>query len=117
MTSKQEPRGCLKELKRLKKHYENELHKYQDMYFSGVVDGLDMAIDILKNKGFYGDWMALLLGNEPCKYRDCIHYIEDYADFEYRAMYTCGRCKHMIHRLKQSKIKEIKKVDRFEPLE
>jgi len=55
MTSKQEPRDCLKELKRLKKHYENELHKYQDMYFSGVVDGLDMAIDILKNKGFYGD--------------------------------------------------------------
>lgn len=45
-------KGCLKELRRLKKHYENE---HQDMYFIGIIDGIDMAIDIIKNKEFYGD--------------------------------------------------------------
>ena len=55
-------KGCLTELRRLKKHYEDEVKQiwkesesYTDTaYSSGVVDGLDMAIDIIKNKKYYG---------------------------------------------------------------
>jgi hypothetical protein len=55
MTSKQELKGCLKELRRLKRHYLDECVDNPNPYCSGVVDGLDIAIDILKNKAFYGD--------------------------------------------------------------
>jgi len=47
-----EIKGCLKELKRLKKHYKDEP---KHPYCFGIVDGLDMAIDILKHKDYYGD--------------------------------------------------------------
>lgn len=48
-------KGCLKELKRLHKHYKKEYKQTKHPYTSGVVDGLDIAISILKNKEFYGD--------------------------------------------------------------
>lgn len=60
-----EKQGCLKELKRLKRHYKKE---YKQMmanlkekkeigligWQSGVVDGLDLAIEVLENSEFYG---------------------------------------------------------------
>lgn len=55
----EEKRGCLKELKRLKRHYRKEYKestfnmKYAP-YLSGVADGLDLAIEVLENSGFYG---------------------------------------------------------------
>jgi len=53
-------KGCLKELKRLKRHYQKEckqsnLTSESCGYIVGVVDGLDMAISILENKDKYGD--------------------------------------------------------------
>jgi hypothetical protein len=48
-------KGCLKELRRLKRHYKKEYKESQHPYSIGVADGLDMAIDVIKNKKFYGD--------------------------------------------------------------
>ncbi len=53
-------KGCLKELKRLKKHYEEESIRNGNFigsasYSQGIADGLDFAIDIIKNKEKYGD--------------------------------------------------------------
>jgi len=60
--------------------------------------------------------MALALGNSPCKYSDCIHYISDCADYEYRDMEYCGKCKYMWYHIKVSKKKEMKQVDRFKEI-
>lgn len=54
-------KGCLKELIRLRRHYEKELKKSKDMPYAfkneiiGTISGLKMAISILNNKEFYGD--------------------------------------------------------------
>jgi len=48
-------KGCLKELRRLKRFFNKAYKEFPDAYNAGVSDGLDMAIDILKNKKFYGD--------------------------------------------------------------
>ena len=48
-------KGCLKELKRLKEHYKKEAKETHSEYSYGVMDGLDMAIYVIKNKEFYGD--------------------------------------------------------------
>jgi hypothetical protein len=48
-------KGCIKELKRLRKHYKEEYDKIKHSYSAGVYDGLDMAINIIENKKFYGD--------------------------------------------------------------
>ena len=42
--------GCIKELERLKTHYETNTHHPFD---KGVVEGLKMAIAVLKNKEYY----------------------------------------------------------------
>jgi len=44
-------KGCIKELERLIEHYSRE----DNEYCIGIVDGLEMALDIIKNKEFYGD--------------------------------------------------------------
>jgi hypothetical protein len=48
-------KGCLRELRRLKRFYNKEYKKSPEAYNAGMRDGLDIAIDILKNKKFYGD--------------------------------------------------------------
>lgn len=48
-------KGCLKELKRLRKHYKKEFRISKSEYVAGIIDGLDLAIEVVKNKEFYGD--------------------------------------------------------------
>jgi hypothetical protein len=60
--------------------------------------------------------MAYCPGNYPCKYSDCLYYVEDCADYQYREHPHCGKCKNMLHHIKPSKNKESNKVDRFEPI-
>jgi len=36
--------------------------------------------------------MAICIGNKPCKYMRCIHYIEDCTNEEYKKMKYCGVC-------------------------
>jgi hypothetical protein len=38
--------------------------------------------------------MVLCLGNKPCKYDDCFHYVEDCTDQQYKEHSFCGQCKH-----------------------
>lgn len=54
-----EKQNCLKELKRLKRHYKKEYKSYEQSkgisgYLCGVMDGLDLAIHVLENSKFYG---------------------------------------------------------------
>lgn len=48
-------KGCLKELKRLKKVYKEDYRSNGCEYDAGVMFGLTMAISVIKNKEFYGD--------------------------------------------------------------
>ena len=72
--------------------------------------------------------MVISLGSVPCKYKDCIHYKEDFTEFQYRGLDLrhnandnthvkyCSKCKYMIHHIKPSKKKEPEKIDRFSPI-
>lgn len=44
-------KGCIEELERLKRHHSKDKGEYS----TGLVDGFDMAINIIKNKEWYGD--------------------------------------------------------------
>ena len=38
--------------------------------------------------------MVLYLGNFPCRYKDCCHYLEDCTTTDYKEHKYCGRCKN-----------------------
>ena len=48
-------KNITKEIERLVKHYKNEIQNELEgtMYSYGVVDGLEMALDILEHRNFY----------------------------------------------------------------
>ena len=71
--------------------------------------------------------MVISIGNNPCRYSDCIYYHEGFTVNQYRGLdikanhsckflIKCSKCRHMIHHIKYSKKKELEKIDRFEPI-
>jgi len=41
--------------------------------------------------------MVICIGNKPCRYKLCKHYIEDCCSEEYQEMECCGRCARAYH--------------------
>jgi hypothetical protein len=69
--------------------------------------------------------MTLVIGNKPCKYSDCFHYMEDCDNSYYDSHSFCSRCKNYYGNIPYKKpwwkklfrLPDKVYINRFEPIE